>query len=207
MNVTLTPLPYDLAALEPHISSQTLKLHHGAHHKGYVDTTNKAVAGTDLADAELNKIVEAAKNDSKLFNPASQAWNHGFYWNSLTPDGGQPGGTLSEAITRDFGSLDALKTRLQEAAVSHFASGWAWLIADGDKLAVVTTHDANSPFSEAQGNPLLTIDVWEHAYYLDVQNKRAEYVKAVIDNCLNWNFAEENYARGTVWRYPTNADA
>jgi Fe-Mn family superoxide dismutase len=208
MTISLTPLPYSTDALAPHVSRRTLELHHGAHHKGYVDKTNQAIAGTDLADAELNEIVQAAaKSDAKLFNNASQAWNHGFYWNSMTPERGQSSERLQQAIDRDFGSMDELKKQLQEAASTHFASGWGWLVAQGDKLVVVSTHDAHSPFSDGSGNPLLTIDVWEHAYYLDVQNKRPDYVKGVVENCLNWRFASENYERGSVWRYPAEAEA
>lgn len=205
MPISLTPLPYALDALEPHISRRTLELHHGAHHQDYVDRTNKAVAGGKLADAALNDIVKAAKGDAKLFNPASQAWNHGFYWNSLTPEQSEPSDALRKAIDRDFGSLDALKEKLQDAAVGHFGSGWAWLVAEGDKLSVVSTHDAHSPFSGGDANPLVTIDVWEHAYYLDVQNRRPGYVKSVLDNCLNWRFASKNFERGSAWRYPSEA--
>jgi Fe-Mn family superoxide dismutase len=207
MTISLMPLPYSADALAPHISRRTLDLHHGAHHKDYVDKTNKAIAGTPLADAELNEIVAAAKKsgDGALFNPASQAWNHGFYWNSLTPDKAAPGEGLRQAIERDFGSQEKLGKALGEAAVKHFGSGWAWLVAEGGKLGVVSTHDAHSPFTDSAANPLLTIDVWEHAYYLDAQNKRPDYVGAVIDNCLNWRFASENYERGTPWRYPAEA--
>ena len=207
MTVPLISLPYPVAALEPHISGKTLELHHRAHHKGYVDKTNEAIAGTALADAELNDIIRAAQSDAKLFNAASQAWNHGFYWNSLTPEQSKPSDALQKAIDRDFGSIDELKKQLAKKATDHFASGWAWLVADGDKLAVVDTHDAHSPFSDGGANPLLTIDVWEHAYYLDVQNKRPAYVKAVLDNLLNWRFASENYERASAWRYPTEAAA
>jgi Fe-Mn family superoxide dismutase len=206
MTISLISLPYPTDALAPHISRRTLELHHGAHHKGYVDKTNKAVAGTELADRELNDIVKAARGQPKLFNPASQAWNHGFYWNSLTPERSQPDDRLREAIDRDFGSMEQLEQKLAEEAVAHFASGWVWLVADDDKLGVVSTDDAHSPFSDGSSNPRLTIDVWEHAYYLDVQNKRADYVKAVIDHCLNWDFASENHARGRAWRYPADAD-
>jgi len=205
MTISLTPLPYPADALEPHISSRTLELHHGAHHKAYVDKTNEAIKGTDLADADLNAIVLAARGEAKLFNNASQVWNHGFYWNSLTPSAGKPSDKLQQAIDRDFGSIDALKTQLAEKATGHFASGWAWLVADDGKLSVVDTHDAVSPFSEGKGNPLLTIDVWEHAYYLDVQNKRPDYVKAVLDKLLNWSFASENFERGSAWHYPAAA--
>jgi Fe-Mn family superoxide dismutase len=211
MTIPLIPLPYPADALEPHISHRTLELHHGAHHQDYVDKTNEAIADTDFAKSELNAIVKVARDDPKLFNPASQAWNHGFYWHSLTPDRSAPSDSLQRAIDREFGSLDVLKEKLQEAAVGHFGSGWAWLVAKGDKLSVVTTHDAHSPFSDGPengggaANPLLTIDVWEHAYYLDVQNKRPAYVKTVLDNCLNWRFASENFERGSAWSYPADA--
>jgi superoxide dismutase, Fe-Mn family len=202
MTVTLIPLPYAIDALEPHISQRTLEFHHGAHHKAYVDKTNEAIADTNLADAGVNEIVKASLGNPKLFNNVSQVWNHGFYWNSLTPEKTSPDANLQAAIDRDFGSLDALKEKLAAAAVGHFASGWAWLVSEGGKLAVKDTHDAHSPFSEDAGVPLLTIDVWEHAYYLDVQNKRPEYVKRVLDQVLNWSFASENFARGAVWQYP-----
>ena len=205
MPIALISLPYPAAALEPHISRRTIELHHGAHHQDYVDKTNQAAAGTKLADADLNAIVQASRRDDKLFNSASQAWNHGFYWNSLTPDRSAPGGRLQKAIDRDFGSLGALKEKLLKAAMEHFGSGWAWLVANGDRLEVVSTHDAHSPFSDGDANPLLTIDVWEHAYYLDVQNQRPAHVKAVLDNCLNWRFASENFDRGSAWRYPSGS--
>ena len=204
MTVPLIPLPYALDGLEPHVSSHTLELHHGAHHKSYVEQTNAAVAGTDLEHADLNEIVRAAakSGNAKVFNAASQAWNHGFYWKSLTPRKTEPAEALRRAIAREFGSMEALRAALKKAATEHFASGWAWLVADEGKLCVISTHDAHSPFSNAVGNPLLTVDVWEHAYYRDVQNKRPDYVGAVVDNCLDWGFASENYQRGSTWRYP-----
>lgn len=201
MTIQLIPLPYAPDALEPHVSKRTLDLHHGAHHKDYVDKTNKAIAGTKLAEASLNDIVKAAKGDAKLFNPASQAWNHGFYWHSLSPEKTSPSDALKASIDSSFGSIEDLQKKLQEEAVAHFGSGWAWLVADGDKLKIVSTHDAHSPFSDDLGNPLLTIDVWEHAYYLDVQNKRPAYAKAVAEKLLNWRFASENFARKTAWTY------
>ena len=205
MTVQLMPLPYAADALEPEISSKTIGLHHGAHHKTYVDKTNEAIAGTDLADASLNDIVKASKGNAKLFNAASQVWNHGFYWHSLSPERTEPSAELKAAIDRDFGSIEALKKELSDKAVAHFASGWAWLVSDNGKLAVVDSHDAASPFTDSDAVPLLTIDVWEHAYYVDALNKRPEYVKAVTENLLNWQFASENYARGTVWSYPSDA--
>jgi Fe-Mn family superoxide dismutase len=203
MTISLMPLPYAEDALAPHVSQDTLKTHHGAHHKGYVDKVNDAVKGTPLADASLEDIVRAAKDkgDKGLFNSAAQSWNHGFYWHSMAPQKSAPSGKLAEAITRDFGSLEALNEALSKEAVGHFASGWAWLVSRDGKLEVISTHDAATALTEGVV-PLLTIDVWEHAYYIDVKNKRPDYVKAVIDNCLNWAFAGENYERGTAWTYP-----
>lgn len=201
--IELMPLPYDYNALAPHISDRTLHEHHDRHHQGYVDKVNKAIAGTALANAPLEEIVKASEStDKKLFNSAAQTWNHGFYWHSLSPRGTAPAGDLAAAIERDFGSLDALKEKLTQTAVDHFASGWAWLVAEGGTLKVIDTHDAGTPIT-GSANPLLTVDVWEHAYYIDVQSKRPAYVKAVVDNLLNWDFAAENFARGTPWIYPS----
>jgi superoxide dismutase, Fe-Mn family len=201
--VPLMPLPYPEAALAPHISAKTLKLHHGAHHKGYVDKTNDAIRGTALADAPLNAIVmsDEAASDEALFNSAAQAWNHGFYWHSLTPVDSRPSHHLEAAVIRDFGSIHALRAKLAEEAEAHFASGWAWLVADGATLSITTTHDAETIIT-GSAIPLLCVDVWEHAYYLDHQNERGAYLKAVTDELLNWDFASENYDRGTAWVYP-----
>jgi Fe-Mn family superoxide dismutase len=201
--INLMPLPYDKDALAPHISRETLDLHHGAHHKGYVETVNKAVADGAMANAALEDIVRSAEGegDIALFNAAAQAWNHGFYWHSLTPDKSAPSPDLAAAIERDFGSMDDLKQELGQAAKTHFASGWAWLVADEGHLKAISTHDADTPLT-GRANPLLTIDVWEHAYYLDKQNRRADYISAVIDNLLNWDFASANFARGRAWTYP-----
>lgn len=203
MSVKLIALPYPADALAPVISRQTLELHHGAHHKAYIDKTNEAIKGTPLADADLNTIVKQAaiRRDEVLFDNAAQAWNHGFYWNSLAPDGTRPDAALARAIERDFGSLENLGKKIEEAAVQHFGSGWAWLVARGDGLVVLSTHDAETPLI-GNDNPLLTIDVWEHAYYLDVQNRRPEYVKSVVAERLNWAFASENFARTEAWVYP-----
>jgi len=203
MPVSLIPLPYPTDALAPHISAETLELHHGAHHKGYVDKVNEAIAGSDLADADLETIVRAAeaRGDRTLFDNAAQAWNHGFYWHSLAARPGRPSGPLLEAIAGDFGSPERLNEALVEEATGHFASGWAWLVAGEGGLKVISTHDAGTPLTTGEV-PLLTIDLWEHAYYLDVQNKRPDYVEAVVENCLNWDFAAENFSRGTAWTYP-----
>jgi Fe-Mn family superoxide dismutase len=202
------PLPYAENALVPHISEETLKTHHGAHHKTYVDKVNDAIKGTALAAADLETIVKTAhkEGDQSLFNSAGQAWNHGFYWHSLTPEATRPGERLAEAIDRDFGSLKALKEALSEEADEHFASGWAWLVAEKGKLKVISTHDAGTALTQDL-IPLLTIDVWEHAYYLDVKNRRPDYVKAVVENCLNWQFVSDNYDRGSPWTYPSRAVA
>lgn len=204
MTISLMPLPYAENALAPHISEVTLKTHHGAHHKTYVDKVNEAIQGTALAAADLETIVKTAdkEGDHGLFNSAGQAWNHGFYWHSLTPESADPNKGLAEAIERDFGSMEGVKEALSEEANEHFASGWAWLVADGGKLRVISTHDAGTALI-GRAIPLLTIDVWEHAYYLDVKNKRPDYVKAVVENCLNWKFASENYDRGSPWTYPS----
>ena len=193
---TLPPLPFADTALEPTISAETLGFHHGKHHKGYVDTLHKLVAGTKMEDASLEEIIFATSgkpDQEKIFQAAAQAWNHGFYWQSLSPKGGAPAGDLARAIDRDFGSLDSFKADFAKAATGRFGSGWAWLVAKDGKLCVMSTHDADVPFTDGFV-PLLTVDVWEHAYYLDWQNRRAGYAEAVIDKHLNWDFAASNYA-------------
>lgn len=202
MSITLLPLPYPQKALAPHISADTIKLHYGAHHKGYVDKVNAAVRSGPLANASLNEIVVASHGrDQDLFNAAAQAWNHGFYWHSMSPDETDPSDALKAVIVRDCGSITSLKSMLAKEAEAHFASGWVWLVAHSGKLEIVSTHDAETPIT-GKANPLLTIDVWEHAYYLDHQNKRADYVKGVTGTRLNWAFASENFARGSAWEYP-----
>ena len=194
MKIELPPLPYGDSDLAPHISANTLSFHYGKHHKTYVDKATDMVKGTEFADAPLEDIVRAThgKADKKgLFNNAAQAWNHSFYWKSLTPKGGAPSGKLLDKINTDFGELAKLKDELSKAAVTQFGSGWAWLVLDGGTLKVVQTANADTPLATGK-TPLLTIDVWEHAYYLDHQNKRPAYVTAVIDNLINWEFAAEN---------------
>jgi Fe-Mn family superoxide dismutase len=188
-------LSYAEDALEPIISANTIRFHYGKHHKGYVDNLNKLVTGTEFAGLPLEKIITetAGKADkAAIFNNASQAWNHAFYWNSLTPNGGgEPPAALKKKIEASFGSVEACKKELAAAATTQFGSGWAWLVLDGDKLKVIKTSNADSPLTKGM-KPLLTIDVWEHAYYLDYQNRRADYVNAVLDKRINWNFAEKN---------------
>lgn len=203
MPIELMPLPYARNALEPHISAETLDYHHGKHHRAYVTKLNELIADGPMAGLPLNDIVIQShkKKDEKVFRQAAQAWNHGFYWHSLSPDRTKPDAALAKAIAADFGSVDALTAQLADKAVGHFASGWAWLVADGDKLSVVDSHDAETPLT-GKARPLLTIDVWEHAYYIDRRNDRKAYVEAVISDLLNWNFASENFARAAAWTYP-----
>ena len=194
--IQLPPLPWDESALAPHISQETISFHYGKHHKAYVDNANKMLEGTDLAQAPLEQIVRSAagKPDKKgLFNNAAQVWNHTFYWNSLSPKGGgQPGGRLLDRIKSDFGDFAAFREALSKAAVTQFGSGWAWLVEEGGKLKVEQTPNAENPLGSSGKKPLLTIDVWEHAYYVDYRNKRPDYVTVVIDRLLNWEFAAKN---------------
>ena len=192
----LPPLPYAENALEPVISARTIGFHYGKHHQGYVNNLNKLVTGTPLADQPLEAVVKATANPDQtaIFNNAAQVWNHTFYWNSLKPKGGgKPTGALAEMIDKSFGGFEQFKAEFAKAATGQFGSGWAWLVKDGDKLAVVKTGNADNPLVHGQ-KPLLTVDVWEHAYYLDYQNRRAEYVTAVLDGLINWDFAAQNLA-------------
>lgn len=193
--IILPPLPFDQGALAPVISANTLSFHYGKHHKTYVDTLNKLIVGTEFADMPLDKIVKAASHQeeqSGIFNNAAQAWNHSFYWKSLRPKGGgEPPAALKRMLDASFGSVDACKKELSKAAVGQFGSGWAWLVLDGEKLKILKTPDAKTPLVDGP-KPLLTIDVWEHAYYLDYQNRRVDYVNALIEKLLNWEFALEN---------------
>lgn len=202
MAIKLIDLPYDSSALEPAISAETLSFHHGKHHKAYIDKTNAAVEGGELEGKPLEVIVAAARgNDQGLFNNAAQSWNHGFYWYSLSGEKSAPSGDLAAKIDEAFGSVDELKTKLADRGVGHFASGWVWLAEKGGKITIEETHDADT-LADGEYNPLLVLDVWEHAYYLDHQNARPSYLKAVLDEKLNWDFAAENLARGKAWVYP-----
>lgn len=193
--VTLPPLPYAENALEPVISARTVRLHYGKHNKGYVDTLNQLVAGTPFADMSLKELVLSTAGKPEhvaIFNNAAQAWNHAFYWHSLRAGGGGvPPRALKARIDSTFGRLEALKEELGTAATTLFGSGWAWLVLDGGRLRVVKTGNAENPLT-TYAKPLLVIDVWEHAYYVDFANKRADYVKGVIEELINWDFAAEN---------------
>ena len=197
-SLTLPPLPYPENALEPVISAKTLSFHYGKHHKTYVETANKLIVGTELADRPLEEIVTATAGKSdriNIFHNAAQAWNHSFYWQSLKPNGGgEPPAALKRKIEESFGSVEACRKELSSSAVAQFGSGWAWLVLEGTRLKVIKTADADTPITTG-AKPLLAIDVWEHAYYLDYQNKRVDHVNAVIAKLINWDFAVENLAK------------
>ena len=190
----LPKLPWSPDALDPVISAHTLGLHHGKHHKAYVDKLNELVAGTPLADLPLEEVIAQAAGkagNQKIFNNAAQHWNHSFFWNCLAPKGGgRPSGKLATRIDSDLGGLQSFKKAFEAAAVECFGSGWAWLVERNGKLEIVTTSNAGTPITTG-ATPLLTIDVWEHAYYVDYENRRPEYVKAVIGRLLNWEFAQQ----------------
>lgn len=189
--ITLPELPYAKDALAPVISANTLEFHHGKHHKAYVDNTNKLIAGTDLENKPLEDIFKAASADPSkvgIFNNAAQVWNHSFYWQCLKPGGGgDPTGAVASKIKETWGSFDKFVEELKNAGVTQFGSGWAWLVLDKGELKVTKTANADNPIVHGQ-KPLLTIDVWEHAYYLDYQNRRPDYLSAVIGKLINWDF-------------------
>lgn len=194
MAFELPALPYAADALAPHMSAETLEFHHGKHHKAYVDKTNGLVAGTDLENASLSEVIKAAKaQDNKgLFNNSAQIWNHSFFWKCLSPDSQKPSGKLAEMIAESFGDADTLVKKLIEESTNHFASGWGWLVLDRDTLKIGSLHDADTPLVHEGMTPLLTIDVWEHAYYIDYRNARPKYLEAVTANLINWEFVAEN---------------
>jgi Fe-Mn family superoxide dismutase len=195
---SLAPLPYDKAALEPYVSARTFEFHHGKHHATYVETLNKLIEGTPYKDMSLTAIIEeSAKNakDAGIFNNAAQVWNHDFFWRSMTPGGGgAPKGKLADKINASFGSFDAFREKFIDAGIKRFGSGWAWLIQDGKGgLDIVSTPNADLPLVHGQ-KAILTADVWEHAYYLDYQNKRKDFLTTFVDHLANWEFAAANDA-------------
>jgi superoxide dismutase, Fe-Mn family len=198
MQITLPRLPFPYDALEPHISRATLQVHHDKHHQAYVDNVRILAKKVRMADQPLERIILETVGQTShraLFNNAAQAWNHAFYWRSLKPNGGgAPDGEIGRRIAIDFGGHEAFAEQLRAAATGQFGSGWAWLLLDGKTLKVTQTANADTPLAHGQ-TPLLTIDVWEHAYYLDYQNRRAEYASAVIAHLLNWDFANRNLSR------------
>jgi superoxide dismutase, Fe-Mn family len=203
MAFELPPLPYPMNALEPHMSARTLEFHHGKHHKAYVDNANKMVQDTPLANKSLEEVIQAtAKDESKqgLFNNVAQIWNHNFFWKSMRPKGGgRPTGDLARAIEEAFGAYDKFREAFKTAGATQFGSGWAWLVFEGGKLKVAKTANAVNPLVQGS-KPLLTYDVWEHAYYLDYQNRRPDFIDAFIDHLVNWDFAAENLTRARAQR-------
>jgi Fe-Mn family superoxide dismutase len=196
MPIQLPLLPYRRSALEPHISAETLDVHYGKHHKAYVDKTNALIAGTDLDQRSLEDIIVRSapgKAGTVLFNNAAQAWNHAFYWQSMMQQGGgTPRGPIADRIRDAFHGYDKFAEQFRSAAVSHFGSGWIWLLMDGNSgLRIATTSNADTPIARREV-PLLTLDLWEHAYYLDYQNRRQEYVTRFLDSLVSWDFANHN---------------
>lgn len=193
MAFELPPLPYDKSALEPHMSAETFDYHHGKHHKAYVDKVNGWIDEKGLAGLSLIEVIEKAKStsDKGLFNNAAQIWNHTFFWHCLAPAGQKPSGKLAEMIEESFGSPEELLKKMAAEAVGHFGSGWAWLVLDGDKLAITSLHDADTPVVHGM-KPLLTLDVWEHAYYIDYRNARPKFAETVLGNIVNWDFVAQN---------------
>jgi Fe-Mn family superoxide dismutase len=192
MSHELAALPYATDALQPHLSKETLEFHYGKHHKGYVERLNALVPGTKYEKLSLHETVLASVGEAKIFNPAAQIWNHDFYWKGLSPKGGgDPKGAMADGLVTAFGSVDGFRKKFAEAATGHFGSGWAWLVRKKDgALDVVQTHDAACPITDGL-TPLLTCDVWEHAYYVDYRNARPKYVEAFW-KLVNWDFAEKN---------------
>src|SRR5574340_252207 len=193
MAIQLPDLPYAKDALAPVISANTMEFHYGKHHKAYVDNTNKLIAGTDLADDKLESIIKKTAGDAAktgIFNNAAQVWNHSFYWRGMKANGGgRPDGEVAEKINRTWGSFEKFAEEFKNAGGTQFGSGWAWLVSDGGELKITKTANADTPIAHGQ-NPLLTVDVWEHAYYLDYQNRRPDYLSAFIEKLINWDFVK-----------------
>jgi Fe-Mn family superoxide dismutase len=195
MPFILPDLPFAVDALAPHMSPETLEFHHGKHHKAYVDKTNALTAEKGLEGAPLSQVIRTAaeRGEKGLFNNSGQLWNHSFFWQCLAPTGGaQPSGKLAAMIEESFGSTEVLLEQFKAEAVNHFASGWAWLILDGDRLKVTSLHDGDTPVAHEGMKPLLTLDVWEHAYYIDYRNERPRFASSVLSNIVNWDFVAQN---------------
>jgi Fe-Mn family superoxide dismutase len=198
MAIQLPPLPYPDTALEPHYSAKTFGFHHGKHHKAYVDNLNKLIAGTPLEAKPLEEIITGSAGDpakAALFNNSAQVWNHTFFWSCMRPGGGgQPKGDLAARMNAAFGSYEKFAEQFKAAAVGRFGSGWAWLTLDGGALKITSTANADTPMTSRQ-TALLTVDVWEHAYYLDYQNRRPDFVQAFLDHLVNWDFVAANLGK------------
>lgn len=195
MSFQLSPLPYAASGLEPHMSEKTLQFHHGKHHQAYVNKLNDLIQNTTYVSMSLEEIIRECAGQSDnvaIFNNAAQAWNHDFFWKSMRPNGGGvPEGIMADMIDDSFGSYDQFKEEFKQAAVGQFGSGWVWLVEDYDQLKIMKTGNAATPITDGI-NPLITCDVWEHAYYLDYQNRRPDYVSIFLNHLVNWDFAEKN---------------
>jgi superoxide dismutase, Fe-Mn family len=202
MAFELPPLPFDKDALAPHMSAETLEFHHGKHHKAYVDKTNGFIAEKGLEGRKLSEVIAHAKEtgDKGLFNNSAQIWNHSFFWQGLTGEKTAPSGKLAELITSQYGSTDELVKKLVAESTAHFSNGWGWLVLDGDQLKVTSLHDADTPVVYEGMKPLLTIDVWEHAYYIDYRNLRPKYLETITANIINWDFVSQNLDGAGVGR-------
>jgi Fe-Mn family superoxide dismutase len=190
MAISLPVLPYEKNALAPYISQQTIEYHYGKHHNAYVINTNRLIEGTDLSNQDLETIIKKTSKDaskSSIFNNAAQVWNHSFYWTCMKPSGGPPSGTIAERIASDFGSYEKFAEQFKDAGMTQFGSGWAWLILRDNHLELMKTSNADTPLAHGL-KPLLTVDVWEHAYYLDYQNRRADYLGSFLEHLINWGF-------------------
>jgi Fe-Mn family superoxide dismutase len=191
VSVKLPDLPYAIDALSPHVSKETLEFHHGKHHQGYVNKLNAAIEGGKYEKMSLEDMIRGSKGEPKVFNNAAQVWNHTFYWSSMSPNGGgEPGGAMADAIKKSFGSFGKFKEQFSDASATLFGSGWTWVVKEGDKLSIVQTKDADNPLTQGK-KPILTCDVWEHAYYIDYRNARPKYIEAFW-NLINWEFMEKN---------------
>ena len=195
MSITLPELPYARNALAPHVSEETLNFHYGKHHNAYVVNLNKLIENSELADKSLEEIIKISANDNSkigIFNNAAQVWNHTFYWNSMSPNGGgKPSGAVLAKIEEDFGSYEEFATQFKNAGATQFGSGWAWLVLEDGKLKITKTANAQTPLT-TNAKPLLTMDVWEHAYYLDYQNARPSYMNVFLEKLVNWDFVAQN---------------
>lgn len=198
-SVTLPALPYKEDALDPFISVRAVSFHYDKHHKGYMNKLRELVEGTDLAGLSLEDVIDKTAghpDKAAIFNNAAQVWNHTFYWNSISPTGGgRPSGVTGKRIEADFGSYENFAKQFADAGLAQFGSGWVWLVDDGGRLKILKTSNAENPMSQKKGRALLVIDVWEHAYYLDYQNRRSDYLKTVIEKLINWEFAEKNLSQ------------
>jgi Fe-Mn family superoxide dismutase len=193
MEHALPPLPYPIDSLAPHYSRETLEYHHGKHHAAYVTNLNNLQKGTEFENMTLEEIIK--KSSGGIYNNSAQVWNHTFFWNCMKPrGGGQPGGDLAKRIEQSFGGFDKFRDEFKQAAATQFGSGWAWLVASGGKLSITSTPNAVNPLAQGQ-TALLTCDVWEHAYYLDFQNRRPDFVQAFLDHLINWDFVAQNLAK------------